>query len=106
MKNSRRSGRRIGTPHWMAPEIMRGEAYNDKADVYSFGMILWYHQSFICRELATGRIPYEGLSITQILGSVGYGDGQVEIPQVGNYTLLKLMQTCLYKETSKRPTFH
>ena len=26
------------------------------------------------RELATGRIPYEGLSITQILGSVGYGD--------------------------------
>ena len=42
MKNTSRSGRRIGTPHWMAPEIMRGEPYNEKADVYSFGMILWY----------------------------------------------------------------
>lgn len=81
MKNTSRSGRRIGTPHWMAPEIMRGEPYNEKADVYSFGMILWcVMHVYVCRELATGRIPYEGLSITQILGSVGYGDDQVAIP--------------------------
>lgn len=46
----------IGTPHWMAPEIMRGEPYTEKSDVYSFGMILW--------EIITGKIPYENLSIT------------------------------------------
>jgi len=40
MKNSRKSGQRIGTPHWMAPEIMRGEPYIEPSDVYSFGMIL------------------------------------------------------------------
>ena len=32
---------RIGTPAFMAPEILRGEAYSSKCDVYSFGMILW-----------------------------------------------------------------
>jgi serine/threonine protein kinase len=26
----------------MAPEIMRGEHYDEKSDIYSYGMILWY----------------------------------------------------------------
>jgi len=40
-----------GTPLWMAPEVMMGEPFNEKADIYSFGLILWF--------LVTKKEPYE-----------------------------------------------
>jgi serine/threonine protein kinase len=30
-----------GTFHWMAPEVLRSEPYSNKADVYSYGIVLW-----------------------------------------------------------------
>ncbi|CAD8065484.1 unnamed protein product [Paramecium sonneborni] len=88
----------IGTPHWMAPEIMRGEPYTEKSDVYSFGMILW--------EIITGQIPYENLSSTQIFGTVGWGQTQVEIPQFSNPPILAILaKDCLQLDPSQRPTF-
>ncbi|KAF4699801.1 hypothetical protein FOZ62_008013 [Perkinsus olseni] len=55
----------VGTHHWMAPEILRGEEYSQSADVYSFGMILW--------EMVYRMIPYAHLSALQVIGIVGYG---------------------------------
>ncbi|KAF4655462.1 hypothetical protein FOL47_009422 [Perkinsus chesapeaki] len=55
----------VGTHHWMAPEILRGEEYSQAADVYSFGMILW--------EMVYRMIPYAHLSALQVIGIVGYG---------------------------------
>lgn len=31
-----------GTPIYMAPEVLRGKAYNTKADVYSVGLVGFY----------------------------------------------------------------
>ena len=36
----------MGTYHWMAPEIFENKSYTTKADVYSFGIVLW---EIICR---------------------------------------------------------
>jgi mitogen-activated protein kinase kinase kinase 9 len=44
---------KIGTYQWMAPEVIHGFKYTEKADVFSFGVILW--------ELATRKPPYYGI---------------------------------------------
>eukprot|EP01016_Furgasonia_blochmanni_P008959 TRINITY_DN13705_c0_g1_i4.p1 TRINITY_DN13705_c0_g1~~TRINITY_DN13705_c0_g1_i4.p1 ORF type:complete len:306 (-),score=44.42 TRINITY_DN13705_c0_g1_i4:372-1289(-) len=88
---------RIGTPHWMAPEILREEKYDESSDVYSYGMILW--------EMIRGEIPYKGLSVWQIIALVGYEGKIVDIPKKGNPVILDLIKRCLNYDRTKRPTF-
>mmetsp|Transcript_36247 Transcript_36247/g.104375 ORF Transcript_36247/g.104375 Transcript_36247/m.104375 type:complete len:294 (+) Transcript_36247:116-997(+) len=54
-----------GTCHWMAPEVFTGTVYDEKVDVYSYGMILF---EIVCREIpfeeeepaAVGRLTVQG----------------------------------------------
>ncbi len=48
----------IGTCHYMAPEIASGK-YHKPIDVYAIGVILY--------EMLTGRVPFEGESVGEIL---------------------------------------
>lgn len=50
---------RMGSPYYMSPEQARGEAVDQRADIYSFGA-LWY-------TVFTGRKPYRGNSVAEIL---------------------------------------
>ena len=88
---------RIGTPHWMPPEIMKAGKYEMSSDVFSYGMILW--------ELLTGEIPYYGLNPNQIIGLVADCRKIVEVPKLGHVALRALVKNCLIYEPEKRPSF-
>lgn len=30
----------VGNPYWMAPEMMKGSKYDEKVDIFSFGIVL------------------------------------------------------------------
>ena len=51
-----------GTYHWMAPEVINAEPYTTKADVYSYGIVLY--------EIITRKTPYVGLTPPQITTKV------------------------------------
>lgn len=42
-----------GTYQWMAPEVVKGFYYTEKADVFSYSIILW--------EIASREPPYKGI---------------------------------------------
>jgi serine/threonine protein kinase len=46
-----------GTYRWMAPEVIEHLPYDHRADVFSFGIVLW--------ELLTGKLPYEDMTPLQ-----------------------------------------
>ncbi|KEG07254.1 putative p21-activated kinase 3, partial [Trypanosoma grayi] len=55
----------VGTPYWMAPEVASGKVYNNKADVWSAGIL------FI--ELCDGQPPLMGVNPMRALLKVSTG---------------------------------
>jgi hypothetical protein len=57
---SRRSGQTesIGTVHYMAPEVANGR-YGKEIDIYALGIVLY--------EMLTGRVPFDGESVGEVL---------------------------------------
>ena len=52
------TGATLGTPGYMAPEVIRGEAATPVSDLYSLGAMLF--------EMLTGRVPYQGNSALEV----------------------------------------
>jgi len=38
----------VGSPYWMAPEMMKGFSYDEKVDVFSYGIVLCEVSLFRC----------------------------------------------------------
>ncbi|XP_006797661.1 PKc_LIMK_like_unk domain-containing protein [Neolamprologus brichardi] len=86
----------VGSAFWMAPEMLRGEPYDRKVDVFSFGIVL-------CEILA--RIPAdpEILPRTQDYGLdvKAFRELVTDCPQ----RLLELAASCCMVESFRRPAF-
>ena len=88
----------VGTPHWMAPEILGYSiSYDEKVDVYSYGILLW--------EILTGRLPYDGLESNQIIGQIILNDLRPVMPSNTPPEFRKLIEMCWVRDPRERPSF-
>ncbi|XP_067663814.1 uncharacterized protein [Haliotis asinina] len=85
-----------GSPAWMAPELLQAGEVTPKADVYSFGIILW--------EMLTREIPYDGSSMFQILEKVRLNK-RPDIPAECPVELAGFIARCWDNNPARRPVF-
>ena len=91
----------IGTPLWMAPEVLAGDArYGPQADVYSFGIVMW--------EIASRKEPWSDVQgkffMEELLQKIRQGiRPSIEYDWPKQY--VNILQACWHTLPSERPTF-
>ncbi|GAA6060651.1 hypothetical protein JCM10212_001207 [Sporobolomyces blumeae] len=90
----------VGTPCWMAPEVVERKSYDSKADIWSFGIT--------ALELASGRAPNSLYPPAKALSKTILDDSPQLDREGGKYKYSKNMKemidACLIKDPKKRPT--
>jgi len=89
---------KVGSLNWCAPEVLlHAHPYTDKADVYSFGMVLW--------EMITHQAPFTGMHPLQIVRAIDKGT-LPDIPANSpSPDFSQLINDCWAKEPDGRPSF-
>ncbi|HTM01590.1 MAG TPA: protein kinase [Candidatus Omnitrophota bacterium] len=91
-------GQLLGTIPYMAPEQIRGERVDVRADLFALGIILY--------ELAAGRRPFTGATSADVLSSIlrdrpdPLTRARADLP----YDLERLVDRCLEKDSRERPS--
>jgi serine/threonine protein kinase/Tol biopolymer transport system component len=85
----------LGTAAYMAPEQARGSSVDRRADIWSFGAVLW--------EMLTGKRAFEGDTVSDTLASVLRAPIEwKELPPSTPRGVVWLLEGCLERDPKKR----
>jgi len=90
------TGSILGSPAHLAPETIEGKPADPRADLFSFGTILYF--------LSTGKLPYQGASPAALLRNILEGkqqDPRMLRPSVSD-AQAKIIARCLETDPAKR----
>ncbi|GAA3239312.1 serine/threonine-protein kinase [Actinocorallia longicatena] len=88
-----RSGAFVGTPAYMAPEVIQGQEAGPPADVWAWGCVVAY--------AGTGNVPFSAANVPAILYQVMQGEPNLEGLDEG---VGKLVRAALSRDPAARPT--
>ena len=97
MSGSEQMTGQAGTYQWMAVEVIKGQSYTEKVDVFSFGVIMW--------EVLTGEVPYLGMQPIQIVSAVVTENQRPPIPSSMPHDQASLIRSCWDLNPRIRPSF-
>lgn len=87
-----------GTLHYMAPEVLNGEDFDEKADVYSFGLVLW--------EFMSESVPWNNVLVKfeDFKEHVAVRQERPKMPANVPQKLVQLIEHCWAHNPAHRPT--
>eukprot|EP01006_Ploeotia_vitrea_P034696 TRINITY_DN65790_c13_g2_i1.p2 TRINITY_DN65790_c13_g2~~TRINITY_DN65790_c13_g2_i1.p2 ORF type:complete len:163 (-),score=83.85 TRINITY_DN65790_c13_g2_i1:62-484(-) len=86
----------IGSPYWMAPEVVRQAGYGRKADIWSLGCTVI--------EMATAQSPWHEYNPIAACFAIGESDKLPDIPDSLSDSCKDFIKLCLQRDKDKRPT--
>lgn len=87
----------VGTPYWMAPELIRGQNYDQKVDIWSLGIMVM--------EMAEGDPPYMDFPPLRALFLITTkGIPGLKHPEKWSTEFKDFVAQCLEKDAENRPT--
>ncbi len=84
-----------GTPYFMSPEVVRGEPYNAKSDMWALGCVLY--------ELTTFAKPFDSNTVSGLYEQIK-GKEFAPLPSDTDPVIRMLISALLNKDPNKRPS--
>ena len=85
----------VGTTYYLSPEIISGNPYDAKSDIWSLGVLLY--------EMMTFKMPFNANNFSMLVAKIQRGN-YIPPPSIYTKDLRELVSKCLTLEPERRPS--
>lgn len=86
-----------GSLRYMAAEVALRQPYNEKVDVYSYGILLW--------QMAKDKVPFKGMNRADFMNQVVRKGVRPKIDKTWPKDFVDLLESCWHVDFTQRPSF-